>query len=267
LLEAAITPKTRAIVVVHYAGVGCEMDAINELAQRQGLAVIEDAAQGLMAYYKGRPLGTLGRLGCISFHETKIITCGEGGVLLLTRSEDIEQAEIIRDKGTDRTKFYRGEVDRYTWVDLGSSYVLSELNAAFLLAQLEKAEQISESRLRAWNAYQRMLRPLRDEGLLETPIVPTHCQHNGSIYYIKLKDAVQRDSLSRFLRSYDIRAVFHYVPLHASRGGRKYGRFHGEDRWTTREAERLLRLPLYYGMTEHEAEEVVGRIFQFFNKR
>jgi len=266
LIEAAVTEKTKAIVVVHYAGVSCEMDPIMDIAERHNLVVVEDAAQGVMSKYKGRYLGTIGHMGCYSFHETKNYQCGEGGAILLNDPLFVERAEIIREKGTNRAKFYRGQVDKYTWVDIGSSYLLSELNAAFLYGQLEEAECINQDRLKSWNMYYEALKPLADKGLLELPEVPEHCEHNGHLFYIKVKDIDERDKLIRYLKENDVIAVFHYVPLHSSQAGRKYSRFAGEDVYTTKESERLLRLPLYYGMGMHTVDKVVSLIYGFFHQ-
>ena len=264
LIEAAVTEKTRAIVPVHYAGVSCEMDTILEIASRYGLAVVEDAAQGMMSTYKGRALGTIGDFGCLSFHETKNFSMGEGGCLFIKNPEVIEQAEIIREKGTNRSKFFRGEIDKYTWVDAGSSYLPSELNAAYLWGQLEEASLIAEDRLRAWKRYYEALLPLRDAGKIELPVIPPECQHNGHIFYIKAKDLEERTELLSYLKENGVGAVFHYIPLHSAPAGKKYGRFVGEDRYTTKESERLVRLPMYYGITEEETVFVVEKIKEFY---
>ena len=266
LIEEAITPQTKAIAPVHYAGVGCEMDTIMDIAQRHGLAVIEDDAQGLMARYKGKPLGTFGTLGCISFHETKNYSMGEGGALLINDENFIERAEIVREKGTDRSKYYRGEVDKYRWVDFGSSYLPSELNAAYLYAQLEQAERINNDRLASWNRYYERLKALEDKGVIELPFVPEGCVHNAHMFYIKTKDQEERARLIDFLKKNDIHAVFHYVPLHSAPAGLKYGRFHGEDKFTTKESERLLRLPMYYGLTESNLEHVCDTVKEFYKQ-
>ena len=263
LIEAAVTEKTRAIVPVHYAGVSCEMDTILAIAARHGLKVIEDAAQGVHAWYKGRALGTLGDFGCFSFHETKNYTMGEGGALLFQEGKYLERAEILREKGTDRSKFFRGQIDKYTWVDFGSSYLPSELNAAYLYAQLEACDQIDAHRMAVWNYYHEHLQPLEEKGLLDRPVVPAYASHNAHMYYIKVKDLDTRSRLITFLRQHDICSVFHYIPLHTSRAGKKFGRFHGEDVWTTRESERLLRLPMYYSLTLEDAARVVDTIKEF----
>lgn len=265
-IEAAITEKTKAIVPVHYAGVACDMDAIMEIAKRYNLAVIEDAAQGIMSTYKGKALGTIGDYGCFSFHETKNYSMGEGGALLIGKPEMIEEAEIIREKGTNRSKFFRGQIDKYTWVNAGSSYLPSELNAAYLWAQLEKAEEIYEDRMHTWDCYYDRLKVLEEEGNIELPYVPEHCKHNAHMFYIKAKDIEERTALIDFLKSKGILAVFHYIPLHTAPAGMKYGRFHGEDRYTTKESERLLRLPLYYGLEEGKVEYICEMVKEFYRK-
>lgn len=265
LIESAITEKTRAIVPVHYAGVACEMDTILALADKYHLKVVEDAAQGVHAYYKGRALGTLGDFGCFSFHETKNYSMGEGGALLFQKDEYLERAEILREKGTDRSKFFRGQVDKYTWVDYGSSYLPSDLNAAYLYAQLEACRDIDARRMAVWELYHRELRPLKEAGLLEQPTVPEYASHNAHMYYIKVKDMDMRSRLIGFLRQREICSVFHYIPLHSAAAGRKFGRFHGEDVYTTRESQRLLRLPMYYSLTLEQAEYVVDCIREFFH--
>ena len=265
LIESAITEKTRAIVPVHYAGVACEMDTILALADKYHLKVVEDAAQGVHAYYKGRALGTLGDFGCFSFHETKNYSMGEGGALLFQKDEYLERAEILREKGTDRSKFFRGQVDKYTWVDYGSSYLPSDLNAAYLYAQLEACRDIDTRRMSVWELYHRELRPLKEAGLLEQPTVPEYASHNAHMYYIKVKDMDTRSRLIGFLHQREICSVFHYIPLHSAAAGRKFGRFHGEDVYTTRESQRLLRLPMYYSLTLEQAEYVVDCIREFFH--
>ena len=265
-IEAAITEKTRVICVVHYAGVACEMDTILEIARRHGLLVVEDAAQGVMSTYKGRALGTLGDFGCYSFHETKNYSMGEGGALVINRPEDIERAEILREKGTNRSKFWRGEVDKYTWIDYGDSYLPSELNAAYLWAQLEMADVINEDRLRIWNLYKERLTDLAEAGLLELPTVPADCVHNAHMFYVKLRDLEERTDFIRFLKERGVMSVFHYVPLHSAPAGLKFGRFSGKDEYTTKESDRLTRLPLYFGLKEEESETVVQTIRQFFNQ-
>jgi dTDP-4-amino-4,6-dideoxygalactose transaminase len=264
LIEGAITPKTRAIVPVHYAGVSCEMDQIMEIARRHKIYVIEDAAQGVMSKYKGKALGAIGDLGCFSFHETKNYSMGEGGALLIENEEFKERAEIIREKGTNRSKFFRGQVDKYTWVDMGSSYLPSELNAAYLYAQLEEAEQINENRLNTWNLYYNELKSLADIGLIDLPYIPNECEHNAHMFYIKCEHLEERTKLIKFLRDNDIFSVFHYIPLHMSQAGKKYSRFHGIDQYTKKESERLLRLPLYYNLPKNKVELVVSKIREFF---
>ena len=264
LLEDAITDKTRAIAAVHYAGVSCEMDTILEIAGRHHLTVVEDAAQGVMSSYKGRALGTLGDFGCYSFHETKNYSMGEGGALLIRDPEKISEAEILREKGTNRSQFFRGQIDKYTWVDYGSSFLPSELNAAYLMAQLDRADEINHARLARWEQYYRLLSPLAAEGRIELPVIPKDCVHNAHMFYIKTRDLEERQALIQTLREQGILAVFHYIPLHSSPAGRKFGRFHGEDRYTTRESERLLRLPMYYSLTEENVHDVVSVIEEFY---
>lgn len=264
LIEAAITDKTKAIVPVHYAGVSCEMDAILDIAQRHQLSVIEDAAQGIMSTYKGKILGTIGDYGCYSFHETKNISMGEGGALLIRDAENIEKAEIIREKGTNRSKFFRGEIDKYSWVEQGSSYLPSELNAAYLWGELEAAEIIYEDRMRSWNTYWTQLSPLAGRGCIRLPFVPEHCVHNAHMFYIKTRDLEERTKLIQYLKEHEIGAVFHYIPLHSAEAGKRFGRFHGEDRFTTKESERLLRLPMYYNMKPEDIDTTVKRILEFY---
>ena len=264
LIEAAITKRTKAIVVVHYAGVGCEMDAIMETAKRNQIMVVEDAAQGVKAFYRGKALGSIGDFGCYSFHETKNYSMGEGGAILIQNKENIEMAEIIREKGTDRSKFFRGEIDEYSWDEAGSSYLPSELNAAYLYAQLECADEINQRRCADWNLYNAMLTELRDRGEIELPYVPPYCLHNAHMFWIKTENPETRTRLIAFLKKKGIGAVFHYVPLHSSKAGRKYGTFYGEDRYTTKESERLVRLPMFYGLTETEIYRVVDAIKEFY---
>ena len=266
LIEDAITGKTKVIVPVHYAGVSCEMDTILEIARRHGLKVVEDAAQGVMSTYRGKALGTLGDFGCFSFHETKNYSMGEGGALLLHREEDILRAEILREKGTNRSQFFRGQVAKYNWVDYGDSYLPSDLNAAYLWAQLEKAEEINANRLGTWNAYHKAFRELQEAGRIGLPTVPKECVHNAHMYYIKCRDLEDRTAFIRFMKEREIGCVFHYVPLHSAPAGQKFGRFHGEDRYTTKESDRLVRLPMYYGMTEKDRETVIGAVLEFFRK-
>lgn len=258
LIESAITPRTRAIVPVHYAGVSCEMDSMMAIAQRHGLRIVEDAAQGIMATYKGRALGALGDLGSFSFHETKNIISGEGGCLLVNDPALTSRAEIIREKGTDRSRFHRGEVDKYTWQDLGSSLLPSDLIAAFLWAQLEEAQRITDGRLAAWHRYHEMLANLEQQGLLRRPIVPAECQHNGHLYYVLLAPDIDRQQVLDEIKRNGIGAVFHYVPLHSSPAGVRFGRSHGELSLTTTLSQRLIRLPMWFGLSEAQQERVVG---------
>lgn len=267
LIEDAITSKTKAIVPVHYAGVACEMDTIMDIAKRYNLYVIEDAAQGVTSKYKGRDLGSIGDFGCYSFHETKNYSMGEGGALLIRDPENIERAEIIREKGTNRSKFFRGQIDKYTWVDAGSSYLPSELNAAYLWAQLEAAEKIFADRMKTWNIYYQAFSTLADQGRIELPVIPEGCEHNAHMFYMKTKDLEERTALIDALKKDDIYAVFHYIPLHSAPAGIKFGRFHGEDKYTTKESERLVRLPLYYGMTDEERNYVIEKVMDFYKNR
>lgn len=264
LIEAAITEKTKAIVPVHYAGISCEMDKIMEIAEKYNLYVIEDAAQGVMSYYKGRALGTIGNYGCYSFHETKNYSIGEGGALLIRDKENVEVAEIIREKGTNRSKFFRGQIDKYTWVEAGSSYLPSELNAAYLWAQLEAAEEINEARLVAWRYYYKALKPLEEDGKINLPFVPEGCVHNAHMFYIKTKDLDERSKLIDYMKKNEIGCVFHYIPLHSAPAGEKYGRFHGEDVYTTKESERLVRLPMYYGIEKSAQDIVIEKLLEFY---
>lgn len=264
LIEDAITDRTRAIVPVHYAGVSCEMDKILELAERYDLKVVEDAAQGVMSEYKGQPLGSIGDFGCFSFHETKNYSMGEGGCLLIRDEDMAERAEIIREKGTNRTLFFRGMVDKYTWVDAGSSYLPSELNAAYLYAQLEKAQEIFDDRMASWNLYRELLSPLAEEGKITLPSVPENCTHNAHMFYIKAAGLQERTRLIGYLKEHGITAVFHYVPLHSAPAGRQFGRFHGDDAYTTKESERLMRLPMYYGLKADDVAAVCSRISEFY---
>lgn len=267
LIEAAITDKTKAIVPVHYAGVGCEMDKIMKIAEKYNLDVVEDNAQGIMSTYKGKTLGSFGRFGCLSFHETKNYTMGEGGALIIKNSSDVERAEIIREKGTDRSKFLRGQIDKYTWVDCGSSYLPSDMNAAYLYAQLEESESINDSRLACWYRYNKNLTPLAESGKIQLPFIPKHCGHNAHMFYVKTKDIEERTSLELYLRKNEILAVFHYIPLHSAPAGLKYGRFNGVNKYTTQESERLLRLPMYYGLTSEEIDYICDCINKFYSKR
>ena len=266
-IEAAITERTRAIVPVHYAGVACEMDAIMDIARDHGLFVVEDAAQGVMSTYKGKSLGTIGDFGCYSFHETKNYSMGEGGALIVKDPELAERAEIIREKGTNRARFFRGQVDKYTWVDRGSSYLPSDLNAALLWAQLEEADTINDNRLGSWRAYYEAFKPLADAGRVELPHVPAHCTHNGHLFYLKCRDLEDRTAFINHMKAADIMCCFHYVPLHSAPAGLKFGRFNGVDEFTTSESERLVRLPLYYGLAPADVERIVEAAFDYFEHR
>lgn len=264
-IEAAITEKTRAIVPVHYAGVACEMDTIMAIAKKHNLFVIEDAAQGVMSTYKGRALGTIGHIGAYSFHETKNYSSGgEGGATLINDKSLISRAEVVREKGTNRSQFFRGQVDKYTWRDIGSSYLMSDLQAAYLWAQLEEAEKINDRRLLLWQRYYDALAPLAQAGKLTLPIVPEGLIHNAHMFYIKLKDVEQRTAFNDYMKSHGILTVFHYVALHTSPAGEEFGRFHGEDRYTTSESDRLVRLPMFYNMTDEEQQTVITKIKAFF---
>lgn len=263
-IEAAITEKTRAIVPVHYAGVACEMDTIMDIAKRHNLVVIEDAAQGVMSSYKGKPLGTIGDYGCYSFHETKNYSMGEGGAILIQDTDKIEDAEIIREKGTNRSKFFRGQIDKYTWVNFGSSYLPSDMNAAYLYAQLEMADEINAARLKVWNRYYEGLKDLADAGKIELPVVPEGCVHNAHMFYIKAKDLAERTALIAYLKENGILSVFHYIPLHSAPAGLKFGRFHGEDVYTTKESERLCRLPMYFGLEEEQVDYIISKVKAFY---
>lgn len=265
LIEDAITERTKAIVPVHYAGVSCEMDKIMELAKKYNLYVIEDAAQGIMASYKGQALGSIGDFGCFSFHETKNLSMGEGGALLIKDAKYIEQAEIIREKGTNRAKFFRGQIDKYTWVNYGSSYLPSDMNAAYLWAQMEMAQEITNARLARWEQYREALQPLSDRGILELPVIPEGCVHNGHMFYAKAKDLEERTELLDFLKAEGVYSVFHYIPLHTAPAGKKFGVFHGEDKYTTKESERLFRLPMYYTLTEADVDYVVQKVKEFYH--
>lgn len=267
LIENAITDKTKAIVPVHYAGVGCEMDAIMDIARRYHLYVIEDAAQGMMATYKDKYLGTIGDFGTYSFHETKNYTMGEGGLILINREEHVHRGEIIREKGTNRSQFFRGQVDKYSWVDVGSSYLPSEMNAAYLLPQLEIADEINKRRLDLWSLYYHELKDLEEKGKIELPYIPQECKHNAHMFYIKTRDLKERTDLISYLEAREIKAVFHYVPLHSSIAGRKYGTFVGEDRYTTKESERLVRLPMFYALKDEEVRMVADAVHRFYEGR
>ena len=263
-IEAAITDRTKAIVVMHYAGVACEMDTIMAIARKHRLLVIEDAAQAVMSSYKGKALGTIGDFGCYSFHETKNYSMGEGGAILINTPEYVERAEILREKGTDRARFFRGQVDKYTWVDLGDSFLPSELNAAYLWAQLEMADEINEDRLSSWKSYYDAFTDLEKKGLVTLPTVSEGCVHNAHMFYLKCRDLEERTALIAFLKARDILAVFHYVPLHSAPAGLRFGRFSGEDVYTTRESDRLVRLPLYYGLTADDQAKVIRAVRDFY---
>lgn len=264
LIEAAITEKTKAIVPVHYAGVACEMDTIMDIAKRHNLFVIEDAAQGIMATYKGKALGAIGDFGCYSFHETKNYSMGEGGALLIQNEKDIENAEIIREKGTNRSKFYRGQIDKYTWVNYGSSYLPSDMNAAYLYAQLEIADEINNARRTCWDRYYENLKPLAQAGKIELPYVPEECVHNAHMFYIKAKNIEERSALIEYLKEHGVHSVFHYIPLHTAPAGIKFGRFNGEDKYTTKESERLTRLPMFYGLTLEQVDYICEVVKNFY---
>ena len=263
-IEAAITSRTQVIVAMHYAGVACEMDTIMDIAKRHNLKVVEDAAQAVMSTYKGKALGTIGDFGCYSFHETKNYSMGEGGALLINKPEYNERAEILREKGTNRAKFFRGQVDKYTWVDFGDSYLPSELNAAYLWAQLEQADEINNNRLTTWKTYYEALKYLEETGKLELPHIPTECTHNAHMFYIKLKNLEERTKFIAYLREHEVQSVFHYIPLHSAPAGQKFGHFHDEDVFTTIESERLARLPMYYGLLNENLSLVIETVKSFF---
>ena len=265
-IESAITDQTKAIIVVHYAGVPCEMDTIMDIAEKYNLIVIEDAAQGVMSSYKGKPLGTIGDFGCYSFHETKNYSMGEGGAIVVNNSKYNDRAEIIREKGTNRSRFLRGQIDKYTWVDFGDSFLPSELNAAYLWGQLIHADEINNDRLATWNAYYDAFKPLGEEGLCELPVIPDGCIHNAHMFYLKLKDLKQRTEFIQYLKEHNVLSVFHYIPLHSAPAGLKFGRFHGVDEYTTKDSNRLTRLPLYYGMTKEDRDTVIQTVIEFFKR-
>lgn len=266
LIEAAITNKTKAIVPVHYAGVACEMDTIMAIAEKHKLLVIEDAAQGVMSTYKGKALGTIGHLGAFSFHETKNYTSGgEGGLLLINVERYIKRAEIIREKGTNRSQFFRGQVDKYTWIDVGSSYLPGELQAAYLWGQIEKSDEINQNRLTTWQAYYQAFLPLAEKGLVDLPQVPQDCIHNAHMFYLKTKNLEERTALIEHLKTADIMAVFHYIPLHSAPAGKEFGRFVGEDKYTTKESEKLLRLPFWYGIEKEKITKIISKVNRFYN--
>ena len=263
-IEEAITERTKVLIVMHYAGVACDMDAVMEIAQRHKLIVIEDAAQGVMSTYKGRALGTIGDFGCYSFHETKNYSMGEGGALVINNPKYNERAEILREKGTNRSKFFRGQVDKYTWVDFGDSYLPSELNAAYLWAQLCAADEINCNRMESWNYYYRELKELEEAGKIELPVIPNGCVHNAHMFYLKCRDVEERTCLISYLKENGILAVFHYIPLHSAPAGLKYGCFSGEDVYTTKESERLVRLPMYYGLETEQVAFICEKIKSFY---
>ena len=265
-IEDAITDKTKVIIAMHYAGVACEMDTIMDIAKRHNLIVVEDAAQGVMSKYKGKHLGTIGTFGCYSFHETKNYSMGEGGALVINNSEYNERAEILREKGTNRAKFFRGQVDKYTWVDFGDSYLPSELNAAYLWAQLLNADEINGNRIATWNRYYQELQAMAMEGKFEIPTVPKECEHNAHMFYLKCRDLKERSEFIKFMKEKELYCVFHYIPLHSAPAGEKFGRFDGEDEFTTKESERLVRLPMYYGLRKDQVDLVVEGIKEFFSK-
>lgn len=265
-IEDAITGKTKAVVPVHYAGVVCEMDTITDIAHRHGLRVVEDAAQAVMSTYKGRAAGAIGDFGCYSFHETKNYSMGEGGALLIKDAADIENAEILREKGTNRSVFLRGQIDKYTWVNYGSSYLPSDMNAAYLWAQLKAADKINDNRLAAWQKYHDAFADLEQKGFVQRPFIPSECRHNAHMYYLKTKDLAERTALIAYLKENGIAAVFHYIPLHSAPAGQKFGRFHGEDIFTTKESERLVRLPMYYGLSDEDIEKVAGAVHAFYRQ-
>ncbi|WP_026520194.1 dTDP-4-amino-4,6-dideoxygalactose transaminase [Butyrivibrio sp. FCS006] len=264
-IEAAITERTKVIVPVHYAGVACEMETIMDIAERHNLMVVEDAAQGVMSTYRGKALGTIGDFGCFSFHETKNYSMGEGGAILINNEKYIERAEILREKGTNRSKFFRGQVDKYTWVDFGDSYLPSEMNAAYLYAQLENADRINKNRLDSWKLYWDALECLEKDGHIERPYVPSECKHNGHMFFIKCKNLDERTRLLKKMRELDIGCVFHYVPLHSAPAGLKYGIFFGEDVFTTKESNRLVRLPMYYGITATDVQTTIDSLVEFYS--
>ena len=266
-IEAAITDKTRVIVPVHYAGVACEMDTIMDIAKRHNLKVVEDAAQGVMSSYKGKALGTIGDFGCFSFHETKNYSMGEGGALIINNEEYNDRAEIIREKGTNRSRFFRGQVDKYTWVDYGSSYLPSDMNAAYLWGQLEVADEINDNRLASWHTYYDAFKELEEKGLVKLPTIPEECVHNAHMFYLKCRSLEERTEFISFLKENDIVPTFHYIPLHSSPAGMRFGRFDGEDEVTTSESEKLVRLPMYYNMKDSDISKVIAAVVEFYSKK
>lgn len=265
-IEAAITKNTKVICVVHYAGVACEMDSIMKIAKTYNLKVVEDAAQAVMSSYKGRALGTIGDFGCFSFHETKNYSMGEGGAIIINDENAIEKAEILREKGTNRSQFFRGQVAKYNWVDFGDSYLQSDLNAAYLWAQLEKAELINENRLATWNKYFKSFEKLAQKEIIELPTIPDGCKHNAHMFYIKCKSLETRQRYINFMKENGILCVFHYVPLHSAPAGIKYGEFNGRDEYTTLESDRLVRLPMYYNIKKEDQDKVILKTIEFFEK-
>jgi len=264
-IEKAITDKTKVIVPVHYAGIACEMDTIMDIAQKYNLFVVEDAAQGMMSTYNGKALGTIGHFGTFSFHETKNYTsAGEGGLLIINDDRFIERAEIIREKGTNRSAFFRGMVDKYSWIDVGSSYLMNDVSAAYLWGQLEKSDEINNNRLESWKIYYEGLKELEDDGFLELPVVPQECIHNAHMFYIKINDLKNRTELLKHFKSKGINAVFHYVPLHSSKAGKRFGKFNEVDKFTTKESERLIRLPMYYNLLKSDVIKVIKEVYEYF---
>lgn len=266
-IESAITDRTRVICPVHYAGVACEMDTIMDIARRHNLLVVEDAAQGVMSTYKGKALGTIGDFGCYSFHETKNYSMGEGGAIIINNEKYIEKAEILREKGTNRSQFFRGQVAKYNWVDFGDSYLASDLNAAYLWAQLEIADEINNNRLATWNTYYTSFKPLEERGIITLPTIPEECVHNAHMFYIKCKDLETRQEYIKYMKDNDILCVFHYVPLHSAPAGLKFGRFVGEDEHTTPDSDRLVRLPMYYNIAKDDLDKVINKSLNFFVKK
>ena len=265
-IEQAITSKTRVIVPVHYAGVACEMDTIMDIAKRHNLMVVEDAAQGVMSTYKGKALGTIGDFGCFSFHETKNYSMGEGGALIINNPKYNDRAEIIREKGTNRSRFFRGQVDKYTWVDYGSSYLPSDMNAAYLWGQLEVADKINDNRLETWHAYYDTLKNLEEDGFVKLPVIPEECKHNAHMFYLKCKNLEERTEFISFLKERDIIPTFHYIPLHSSPAGMRFGRFDGKDEFTSSESDKLVRLPMYYNMQVEDRNQVIAAVNEFFKR-
>lgn len=265
-IEQAINEKTKVIIAMHYAGVACEMDTIMDIARRHNLMVVEDAAQAVMSTYKGKALGTIGDFGCFSFHETKNYSMGEGGAILINNPDYNERAEILREKGTNRAKFFRGQVDKYTWVDFGDSYLPSELNAAYLWAQLQKAEEVNQNRIATWQKYYDAFKPLVDLRKVDIPYVPDECVHNAHMFYLKLKNLEQRTEFIKYMRENNVCCVFHYIPLHSAPAGLKFGRFDNDDEFTTKESERLVRLPMYYNLKSTDLEYIIEEVNSFFKK-